>query len=231
MIRALVFDLDDTLFPEREYVLSGFDAVETWLCKEKAITGFRERAKAEFSAGSRGDIFNRALRSLGVPDEPRLVRQMVEVYRDHKPQISLFPDAKWVLEHFAQTIQLGLITDGYLNVQQRKVAALGIANRFRAIVYSDHFGREGWKPSPLPYVHIARELRCEPYECAYVGDNPAKDFVTARRLNWFTVHVRRPGGEHFAVRLDNAHEADMEIASLLELESALESSSHSATDL
>jgi putative hydrolase of the HAD superfamily len=223
MISALVFDLDDTLFPERDYVLSGFQAVDAWLRNEKAIAGFEEQAKAEFFAGSRGDIFNRALRSLGVRDEPELVRQMVEVYRAHHPQIRLFPDARWALDHFAQSKKLGLLTDGYLSVQQRKVAALGIAGRFQAIVYSDRFGREGWKPSPLPYAPIAGNLGCEPSECAYVADNPAKDFIAARRLNWFTVRVRRPNTEHFAVRSDQDDEADVEIETLLQLPQALES--------
>jgi putative hydrolase of the HAD superfamily len=122
------------------------------------------------------------------------------------------------LNHFTEKCQLALLTDGHLKVQQRKVAALGIADHFQATVYSDRFGREGWKPSPLPYERISKELRCAPSECAYVGDNPAKDFVTARQLNWFTIRVRRPGGEHFAVQLDTAHEADTEIANLRQLE-------------
>ncbi len=231
MIRALVFDLDDTLFPEREFVLSGFEAVDSWLRVEKAITGFAEKALAEFSSGARGDIFNRALSGLGIADDPCLVRQMVEVYRDHYPHISLFPDADWALDHFAPAVRLGLLTDGYLKVQQRKVAALGIADRFEAIVYSDRFGREGWKPSPLPYKEIAKELCCEPFECVYVGDNSAKDFVTARQLGWLTIRVRRSGTEWFAVSLDGAHEADKEIKCLLELGAMFQHSGHKTSPL
>ena len=51
MIRTVVFDLDDTLFPEREFVLSGFAAVDAWLRNNRAITGFAERASAESRAG------------------------------------------------------------------------------------------------------------------------------------------------------------------------------------
>lgn len=222
MIRALVFDLDDTLYPEREFVLSGFAAVDAWLRNDQGITGFLEGASAEFDRGMRGDIFNRALRGLGRPEDPQLIRQMVEVYRDHPPQIRLFPDAEWALDYFARICPLALITDGYLQVQQRKVAALVLAPRLAAVVYSDTFGRAGWKPSPLPYEQIIRELKCAPSECAYVGDNSAKDFVTARRLHWLTIRVRRPGGEHFAVQLDRDHEADREISNLRELEPALD---------
>ncbi len=222
MIRALVFDLDDTLFPEREFVLSGFAAVDEWLRGTKAISGFLEKASAGFTAGARGNIFDLVLNDLGVGGDCELIRQMVEVYRNHKPRIRLFADAERALEHFSKTRQLGLLTDGYLNVQRRKVTALSIADQFQAIVYSDVFGRQAWKPSSIPYEHVAKALDCAPSECAYVGDNPAKDFVTARRLNWFTIRVRRPGAEHFNVESDKAHEADKEIASLLELERVLE---------
>lgn len=222
MIRTLVFDLDDTLFSEREFVYSGFDAVDTWLRKEKAIAGFRERAKAEFDSGVRGKIFDRALLLLGVPQNGRLVERMVEVYRDHQPRIRLFQDAEWALEYFSSRCRLALLTDGYLTVQQRKVAALELSGRFATIVYSDRFGREGWKPSPRPYEQIITDLGCAPAECAYVGDNPAKDFVTAKRLGWFTIRVRRPRGEYFEARGDENHEADAEIESLQELDKVIE---------
>jgi putative hydrolase of the HAD superfamily len=231
MIRALIFDLDDTLFPESEFVRSGFEAVDAWLRKDKAISGFMARASADFCRGARGDIFNRVLRSLGVLDDAQLVQKMVDVYREHQPYIRLFSDAEWALDYFSKTRHLALLTDGYLKVQQRKVAALNISHRFEAIVYSDTFGRVGWKPSPLAYQQITKELSCSPNQCAYVGDNPAKDFITARRLNWFTIRVRRPSGEHFGIRLDKTHEADREIESLLELEPTLEDAAHNAVGL
>ena len=226
MIRALVFDLDDTLYPEREFVLSGFKAVDEWLRAAKSIQGFYEAATTAHDGGIRGRTFNVALQKLNVLEDPDLLRQMVEIYRAHEPNINLFADAEVALAHFATASQLGLITDGYLDVQKRKVAALGIANRFQAIVYSDEFGREAWKPSSIPYLKAAKTLGCAPSECAYVGDNPAKDFVTARQLNWLTIRVRRPGGEHFAVRLANAQEADIEIKTLAELASALDQPTH-----
>jgi putative hydrolase of the HAD superfamily len=222
MIRVLIFDLDDTLFPERRFVQSGFKAVDDWLRTVNSIVGFQQEAEAEFNRGIRENIFNLALRSLGVADDPQLIHQMVEVYRDHIPDINLFADVVPALDLFKGQMQFGLLTDGYLNVQKRKVAALGIADRLHVIVYSDAYGRQAWKPSPIPYQQITKLLECLPSECAYVGDNPAKDFVTAKRLNWFTIRVRRPGCEHFAVQLDRIQEADTDIASLDELERALE---------
>jgi putative hydrolase of the HAD superfamily len=216
-VTTLVFDLDDTLFPEREFVQSGFKAVDEWLRTTRSIQDFQEAASTEFSAGVRGNIFNLALQRLGVLDEPGLVRQMVEVYRAHKPTIRLFADAAWALDHFAGTKQLGLLTDGYLAVQQRKVAALGIAHRFAAMVFSDEAGREAWKPSAIPYEKVMTKLQRRGNECVYVGDNPAKDFMAPKALGWRTVQIRRAGGEYAAVKASLAHQADAIIHSLEEL--------------
>jgi putative hydrolase of the HAD superfamily len=218
MALCIVFDLDDTLFPEREFVQSGFKAVDEWLRTTRSIAGFQEAASTEFIAGVRGNIFNRALLRLGVLDDPELVRQMVEVYRAHKPTIRLFADAAWALDHFAVTKQLGLLTDGYLAIQQRKVAALGIAERFASIVFSDEAGREAWKPSAIPYEKVMAELHRRGNECVYVGDNPAKDFMAPKALGWRTVQIRRAGGEYATVKAPPAHQADAIIHSLDELE-------------
>lgn len=100
MINVMVFDLDDTLFEEREFVLSGFRAVDEWLAQHRSITGFFERAKAAFDSGSRGRIFNEILPEIGAVPDAELIQQLVRLYRGHKPNISLFPDARWAIEHF-----------------------------------------------------------------------------------------------------------------------------------
>ncbi|HEY9175914.1 MAG TPA: HAD family hydrolase [Verrucomicrobiae bacterium] len=221
MIRALVFDLDDTLFPEREFVHSGFRAVDEWLRNARSICGFGEAASSEFSAGARGNVFDLALRRLGVADDPVLVRKMVEVYRAHVPTIHLFEDAAWALDHFSGGMQLGLLTDGYLEVQRRKVDALGIADRFAAMVFCDEAGREAWKPSAIPYEKIRIQLQCCGNECLYIGDNPSKDFVTAKALGWCTLQICRPGGEYAAIQVPLSHQADAIIHSLAELADVL----------
>jgi putative hydrolase of the HAD superfamily len=62
MFRALVFDLDDTLYPERDFVLSGFQAVSGWLRLQGGVEGFYDRALATFERGVRGRIFDEVLR-------------------------------------------------------------------------------------------------------------------------------------------------------------------------
>ena len=96
-----------------------------------------------------------------------------------------------------------------------------IASSFEAIVYSDEYGRENWKPSPLPYLKVMELTGFQGYECVYVGDNPHKDFITAKKLSWLTVQIDRQDGEYSKNRPTPGYEADRTILSLTELEAIL----------
>ena len=94
MRRVVVFDLDDTLFPERQYVLSGFRAVDAWLREAKGLDGFYDRATALLDAGSRGNIFDFALATLGCRGAKALTDTLVKIYRDidlSRPKIAGWP--------------------------------------------------------------------------------------------------------------------------------------------
>lgn len=220
---ALVFDLDDTLYPERDFVRSGFSAVARWLNEQRGIQGFAAIAWRLFESGRRGRIFDETLEALGHATDPRLVPTLVDVYRSHAPQLTLFPDAEWALRTFSSQAKLGLLTDGYAYTQRNKVAALGIARQFAKIVFTDDLGREHWKPSPTPFHEVAASLACPPARCVYVADNPLKDFVAPNRLGWLTVHLQRGTGEYHqaGATVPPDHHAQHQIGSLFELSRVL----------
>jgi putative hydrolase of the HAD superfamily len=221
MIEVLVFDLDDTLVPEHEFVLSGFQSVSNWLETKYCLTGFFEVAWQCFVEGKRNNVFNLTLEELRFQYEPSLIQELLRIYRQHKPDISLYEDAKWAINYFKNLYQMGIITDGYLLTQQNKVKALGIEPSFDAIVYSDLYGRDSWKPSPVPYNQIMQLLSCKGKECVYVADNPQKDFVTANKLGWMTVQICREGGEYAKIIPPENYEAQFEIKTLVELKDIL----------
>ena len=89
---AIVFDLDDTLYLESKYVLSGFRAVADWLCpkiKEDRHAGYRQ-LEALFNAGVRGDTFNVWLAGYRLAPED-WITPLVEIYRDHTPRLEPLP--------------------------------------------------------------------------------------------------------------------------------------------
>jgi len=217
MTKVVVFDLDDTLFPEYQFVLSGFHAVSEWVLNKYAVTGFYATAKTLFKQGFRGNVFNTALSELNVNYDTPLIEEIVKVYREHKPNITLYEDAQWAIDFFRTNTRLGIITDGYLMTQQNKVASLGIEAMVDTIVYSDAFGRKCWKPSKVPYLKLMRNLGCTGNRCFYIGDNPKKDFVEAKKLGWKTVRICREEGEYSHLFCDKAHEAHYTINSLFQL--------------
>jgi len=220
MNRVIIFDLDDTLFPEWQYVLSGFRAVDQYLCQSNrcAEAAFYNAAKGLFDGGSRGNIFDLALAQINLASEKTFVADLVRVYREHKPTITLHEDALWALDHFhSRGHTFGLISDGFLIAQQNKFAALGIAKYFAATVFSDAFGRDAWKPSPIPYQKIMEQIPGPPSDFIYIADNPKKDFITARKLGWSTLHIDRPDGTYHNVQVEPAYRADGAITTLFSL--------------
>lgn len=221
MIQAIVFDLDDTLYPEVQFVYSGYRAVSEEVQGQWGIAIYDELV-ALFEEGRRGDLFTPVLRRhLGNVKET-CVQQLVWTYRQHEPHITPFPEARDVLRRLKVSHSLALISDGYLAVQERKLDALRLCGYLDVVVFSDRWGRDFWKPHSRPYEACARDLGLDPTDLIYVADNPAKDFVTARRLGMGTVRVRREGTLHQKVVLSPQYEADHNINDLTELLALLE---------
>lgn len=196
MTPVVVFDLDDTLYLERDFVRSGFVAVGAWLAAHHGVSDFERHAWELFLGGRRGDVFDQALPRLGLDPQPALIRRLVAVYREHVPQIRLEPAVADLLAALSGRCRLALLTDGYHDTQRRKIAALALEAWCDPVVCTDQWGREHWKPSPRGFLHIQRAFETTPERCIYVGDNPVKDFRAPKALGWRTLRVRHPQGEH-----------------------------------
>jgi putative hydrolase of the HAD superfamily len=216
---CLAFDLDDTLYLERDFVRSGFCSVEEWLCSFGDANGFADSAWQLFVDGVRGNIFDLALANYPDLASRVTVQQLVEIYRSHRPSITLLRDASDCLLNLRGT-RLALITDGPSRSQERKIEALGIAKFFDLLVITDAWGTSYRKPHPRAYELVQSHFRAsERY--VYIGDNPAKDFIAPKALGWTTVRVRRPGGLHTNMAETAHQKAHFELSSLYELSSLL----------
>jgi putative hydrolase of the HAD superfamily len=203
-LQAIVFDLDDTLYSERDFVLSGFQAVANWAAINLGISqeqGYATLANL-YHQGVRNNTFDRWLALHELDDDktqslqPELVANLLDIYRQHAPTISPFPDAIELLTTLAQSYKIGLVSDGYLEVQQRKWLALGLDTFFDAVVFSDKLGRENWKPSTAPFKLVLEQLNILPAFSVYIGDNPRKDFFGARQLGMYTIQIQRSDSEY-----------------------------------
>jgi putative hydrolase of the HAD superfamily len=223
MLEAVVFDLDDTLYPEREFVLSGFRAVALWAEQNMGIIftdGYQELVHL-FENSTHGRTFDLFLENHGLWSVS-VVQEMVQIYRTHCPEIACFPEIPDLLIRLKKRFKIGLLSDGYLEVQERKLQALGLERHFDAVVFSDQWGKDAWKPNPRPFKAVLELLSTKAAQAVYVADNPAKDFLGARRAGMSSIRVRMKGGVYNTIEPETSdHAPTLEISNLSRLEEAL----------
>jgi len=198
-VQAVVFDLDDTLYPEREYVQSSYRVVAATLAGgEWDQNRIYDLLWQEFERGDRRRVFNTVLQHMGREDSPEEITQLIELYRQHRPELTLDRDVRDILETLKAQFKLGLVTDGFLPAQKLKVQALGLESHFDSLCYTEELGRDYWKPATKAFERMSRALQCEPQQSVYVADNPAKDFIAPNQLGWLSIQLQCDGQIHQA---------------------------------
>lgn len=191
----VIFDLDDTLYPERDYAIGGFRAVSRHLTAAYGAPDTTDEMVSLLDQGHLGGLFKIVLARVNPQFTDEDLKRALNAYAAHEPALTLFPDAAASLHHLAGAgTPMGLITDGHAATQQAKVAALGIAPRFSHIVYTGALGpdRAFHKPHPKAFEMMHAALGGEADRFIYIGDNPAKDFIAPRAMGWTTIMVNRP---------------------------------------
>ncbi len=173
--KIFVFDLDDTLYSERDFEKSGIEFVyENLSIKHislETILNNRENWIEQIIDGSNNQI---------------TLQIVLDIYRNHFPTIQLYNDAKGFLEKLlSQGTEMSLITDGRSITQRNKIRALGIESFFKYIIISEEVNSE--KPSQFNFNMVMNNKFAENY--IYIADNPKKDFITPNKLGWSTICV------------------------------------------
>lgn len=177
-IKVAIFDLDDTLYSEKDYVRSGYEAVAL---EFPNISNMAEKLWNVFERG--GNAFDEVLVFEKLYTEETKAK-CLQTYRNHKPNISLYLGVKNMLERIKKRkIKLGLITDGRPEGQRAKIKALGIECLFDKIIITDELGGiEFRKPNSKAFIKM-KEFFDTPYEqMFYVGDNIKKDLIAPQEL-------------------------------------------------
>ena len=222
MIRAVLFDLDDTLYPEEAFYRGGFAVVAAEL-ERRGIGPADEIGQHMLRlhlGGSRPRVFDLAAERFGF--SPSWVSELVSLFHGHEPRLSLYSDVRGVLERLGSRYHLGVVTDGHGGVQRRKIAALGVEPLVDAVVVADDFGRPYWKPHPRPFLACCQAIGVLPDEAVYVGDNPERDVAGARSAGLLSIRMRRPDGFFRNAEEGSSGSAAHEVESLRELEEWLD---------
>lgn len=187
--RAVIFDLDDTLYPLDRFVESGFEAVAGYLERAWGVPRRAARAAllAAFRNGERGRELQRCLASFALPHS--LVPALVDVIRAHRPSLRLPRVSRDTLVALRRRWRLGVVTNGLPEVQARKVAALGLSPLVDTIVYAHAVGARAGKPEAAPFLEAAVRLDVSPARSVFVGDDPLADIWGAAQAGMQSIQM------------------------------------------
>ena len=214
--QVVVFDLDDTLYLERDFARSGFRAISSQFGNRVGGEDFAKACTELLAEGTRGNIFDLALTRVGIEATPRLIGELVSHYRTHAPDIEFCEDASRFIQRM-DDMPTGLITDGPKEAQWAKITALGLDRMLDHIVVTGEWPKEFSKPHTRAFELIQQQTNSAPRDIVYIADNGAKDFVAPRQLGWQSVQILRTGRIHSGSPVSADHEADHVISSLDEL--------------
>ncbi len=179
-VKGVLFDLDDTLFEQRQWLLGAWQAVACAAVPYGAHAAELAEALIEISdeGSDQGGIIDRALERVGAEGCP--VEHLVEVFWSFQPaSLQPYAGAREGLRALRESVPIGLVTDGCPRTQRDKLRCLGLFDAFDVVVYSDELGREHRKPSALPFLAALSKLGVVPGEAVMVGDRPSKDVAGA----------------------------------------------------
>ncbi|MER5428830.1 HAD family hydrolase [Streptomyces sp. NPDC002588] len=228
-IRAVVWDVDDTLF---DYTTADREGMRAHLVTEGLMAGFgtAERALdrwrevtdqqwARFAAGEvtfeeqRRDRVRVFLGERLTDDE---ADDWFRRYRTHyEAAWALFPDVLPVLDTLAASHRHAVLSNSSLHVQDHKLRVLGVHHRFETILCAAELGVS--KPEAAAFLAACEALGLPPHEVAYVGDHPEIDGRGAADAGLLSVWIDRHGAAA-AVELPSGRHR---IATLAELPAIL----------
>jgi putative hydrolase of the HAD superfamily len=194
-IQAVVFDLDGTLLDRRR----SFEQFvrDQW---ERFFHALRAVDPEQYvqtliqldhdGYAPRDGIFTGVVAQLGLPSD--LAETLLSDYRAGFPSACvLFPDVGHTLAVLrASGLKLGLITNGSVLMQSRKVECLALTTTFDTIVISAAEGIS--KPDPRIFQRALERLHADPARSIFVGDHPEVDVAGARAAGMYAIWRRDP---------------------------------------
>ena len=183
-IKGVIFDLDDTLYSEKEYIKSGYKMVSEYLGG-----GYEERLWDFFEQGK--FAIDELLHEIGKESEKQAV---LSIYHNHKPDIHPYSEVKEIISYFKKRdIKLGIITDGRFKEQQNKLHALNLP--IEDIIITDELGGTQFrKPCDISFRIMAVKWRLPFEQIVYVGDNLEKDHMAPLELGMKFIHFNNKNG-------------------------------------
>jgi len=198
---VLVFDLDDTLYDEVEFVKSGLNEISYFIDKPSSY----EYMLNIFNEEGSGKIFNKVIKKFNLDIS---LQKLIEVYRFHTPKINL-PSESTELLKYAVNFKTALISDGHYIMQQNKFNSLNLFNYIDYPIFTDFHHTS--KPNKKAFEMVMSKFENEKY--VYISDNPKKDFQAPNELGWVTIRFKNYRG----IYQNYKNNADYEVSKRIQI--------------
>jgi putative hydrolase of the HAD superfamily len=206
-----VFDLDDTLYPEIDFLKSGYRIISE---KILAVTGNDIYEEMIRRYKLKENVFEWISSAYSHKDHNLTTSNLLKFYREHVPLIKLSIDTKQFLQALKEkNIPVGLITDGRYVTQMNKIKSLGLSAYFKDIIISEEFGSE--KPDERNYLYFQNKYPTKSFY--FIGDNTIKDFFIPLKLGWVTICLKDNGQNIHSQNFEDGISPDLIINSFSEL--------------
>lgn len=188
-MKAVIFDLDNTLYNVEQYNCSAFKVIAEYLSKKydlseqeiyKRLVNLWSKKTSMYS-----HLFDELLDIFNLGNE---LGNVIKIFNNYAGELKLYPDVFPTLNELkTRNYKLGIITDGDVERQKRKIKILGVDGFFDVIVFTKELGNP--KPSEIPFQQAINELNINPQKSYYIGDNPLIDFEGAKKMGMGTLRV------------------------------------------
>jgi len=210
---AVIFDLDNTLYDAEEFFSGAFAKISNYLSAKYGISQIKIYKRLmklwREKTSMYGYLFNDLLNNFGIVGE---IGNLVKLFNEYEGEIKPYSDVIPTLRKLREKkCKLGIVSDGTVERQKKKIKILGIADFFDAIIYTKEIGSP--KPSHIPFLKALEKLSVIPQNSFYVADNPKIDFVGAKKIGMRTVRILR--GEFRSI--PSSKDVDFEIENFDEL--------------
>lgn len=172
---VFVFDLDDTLYKEIDFLKSAYKYIASYVDKDSSNSLYIKMLEFYYSGENVFKIICQSYPQYSID-------KLLELYRGHYPDITLDSDTTTTLSYLKNYGKAGLITDGRSLTQRNKIKALGIENYFDKILISEEMGYS--KPDIRLFQQFHEYDACTYF---YIANDTNKDFLGPNKLGWKTV--------------------------------------------